>query len=215
MEAERNLSIERVYETYVVSFYKDEIHATVTSDCDTLTRWINEIEHPNLFIVGFDIQYRYCYLNDFVSTVQLCVGSRCLIYQLEYVDYDYPDVLLNFLANEEYTFVGWVINHSLTRLEMEHALDIPGGMEVDLMNLLNWYLASWIDSLEYDDEWAELAEILVEKELEDMPEDLIILRWDLRRLTPRQVKHLSVDAFVAFEMGRVLNARQYRLITDT
>ncbi|PIM97648.1 hypothetical protein CDL12_29882 [Handroanthus impetiginosus] len=90
MEAERNLSIERVYETYVVSFYNDEIYTTVTSDCDTIARWINEIEHPNLFIVGFD----------------LCVGSRCLIYQLEYVDYDYPDVLLNFLANEEYTFVG-------------------------------------------------------------------------------------------------------------
>ncbi|PIN00252.1 hypothetical protein CDL12_27242 [Handroanthus impetiginosus] len=203
------------FQTYAISFYNDEIDTTVTSDCDTVERWINEIPRPNLFIVGVDIKYRYDDLKDFVSTVQLCVGSRCLIYQLEFVDYDFPDVLLDFLANEEYTFVGWDIDYSLTRLETETALDIPRALVVDLMNLAGYRSLNNMDMLEYiffdDPDCIELAEMVLEKELEDMPEEVLMLRWDLRQLTSEQVKYACVDAFVAFEMGRILNARQYRL----
>ncbi|PIM97000.1 hypothetical protein CDL12_30539 [Handroanthus impetiginosus] len=193
-----NFRIKPVCHKYVVSFFKDKIHTTVTSDCATVERWIKEIERPNLFIVGFDIQYSpWVRLNDFVSTVQLCVGGRCLIYQLEFIDYDFPDVLLDFLANEEYTFVGLDISHALARLKREHALDISRAMVVDYAY--------------YDAGLRELTELVLDKDLVNMPDNVMLRKWSLRRLTAGQVKHACVEAFVAFEIGRVLNAREYRL----
>ncbi|PIN00255.1 hypothetical protein CDL12_27245 [Handroanthus impetiginosus] len=196
-----------VHRKYVVSFFGDQILTTITADSDIVTQWFNEMERPSLLLVGVGVHFR-CF-NEFVAaTLELCVGGRCLLYQVDCVTTEHPDALLDFLRNEEYTFVGWKISRHLNRLYEDQALDIPRKISVELRKLT----AKRCADLGRDAELSALAEMVLGKELEDMPVDnLIPLRWDLDVLLASQVKHACAEAFVSFEIGRVLNAREYRL----
>ncbi|KAL0383399.1 UNVERIFIED_CONTAM: hypothetical protein Scaly_0627200 [Sesamum calycinum] len=115
-------------EAYLVSFFGDTIFTQVTHDPDTVTRWISDIEsiHRNrlhCLIVGLDVEWRPSfnrYQQNPVATLQLCVGRRCLIYQIIHSDDDIPDSLVDFLSNGDYTFVGVKIYSNLDKLETDY-----------------------------------------------------------------------------------------------
>lgn len=51
----------------------------------------------------------------------------------------------------------------------------------------------------------DLASLVLDKEV-DKPRWVTLSGWDNRRLTYDQVEYACFDAFVCFEMGRMLNA---------
>ncbi|KAK7820877.1 uncharacterized protein LOC111985631 [Quercus suber] len=69
---------------------------------------------------------------DPVATLQLCVGRRCLIFQLIYATH-FPNSLIEFLGNEDFTFVGVGIESDVEKLLDDY--DLKVGNVVDLRGL--------------------------------------------------------------------------------
>ncbi|KAL0339819.1 UNVERIFIED_CONTAM: hypothetical protein Sradi_4498700 [Sesamum radiatum] len=197
-------------EAYLVSFFGDTIFTQVTHDPDTVTRWISDIESIHRYrlhclIVGLDVEWRPSfnrYQQIPVATLQLCVGRRCLIYQIIHSDDDIPDSLVDFLSNEDYTFVGVNIYSNLDKLETDYDEIKIVHNAVDLRRLVaNRYRRR--DLLYAGLE--ELAKVVLHKEVEK-PRRVTMSRWDSRWLTAEQAQYACTDAFMCFEIGRVLKA---------
>ncbi|XP_073158328.1 3'-5' exonuclease-like [Henckelia pumila] len=193
---------------YTVDFYGDSIYTTVTNDCAVVSEWISDVEsihHRRLhhLIVGLDIEWRPAYgrTPNPAATLQLCVGRRCLIYQIIHSQGATPFSLTRFLSNPNYTFVGVGIESDLDKLEQDYDL----GSDVNTVDLRD--LAAY----EYDRRelkskgLKDLASLVLGKEMEK-PRWVTMSRWDNRQLTYDQVEYACIDAFVCFEMGRMMNA---------
>ncbi|XP_073313520.1 3'-5' exonuclease-like [Primulina huaijiensis] len=196
------------HNTYEVLFYDYSIHTTVTHDPATVSRWISEVESIHRsrlhhLIVGLDVEWRPSYSrynNNPVATLQLCVGRRCLVYQLIHSP-GVPSSLTGFLSNPNYTFVGIGIKADLEKLEEDYEFGYSAN-SVDLRDLAaNAYGRSELRNSGVK----TLAEIVLEKEVKK-PKSVTMSRWDNPWLTPAQVQYACVDAFVCFEIGRILNA---------
>lgn len=116
--------------TYIVRAVNDEIRATVTNSGDVVSDWIGDIHrihHRRLdrLIVGLDVEYWRpinldgTYGRKAVALLQLCVGRRCLIFQLHYSDF-IPDKLLDFLKDDRFKFVGVGINGDAENLKQRY-----------------------------------------------------------------------------------------------
>ncbi|XP_073157402.1 3'-5' exonuclease-like [Henckelia pumila] len=196
------------HNTYEVLFFGDSIHTTVTHDPATVSQWISEVESIHSrrldhLIVGLDIEWRPSfnrYVQNPVATLQLCVGRRCLVYQLIHSP-GIPSSLVAFLANPNYTFVGIGIRADLEKLEEDYEFGYRAN-SVDLRDLA----ANAYGRQELTNSGVKLlARIVLEKEVEK-PKRVTMSRWDNPWLTPDQVQYACVDAFVCFEIGRILNA---------
>ncbi|KAG8372184.1 hypothetical protein BUALT_Bualt12G0040000 [Buddleja alternifolia] len=201
------------HDVYIVSFFNDDIYTTVTHDPDTVSKWISEIEriHRRRLIVGFDIKWSPSYSRhrNPVATLHLSVGRRCLIYQLLHSPY-IPDSLINFLSDQNHTFVGVNIDSDLIKLEEDYRGFGATAVAVDLRDLA-------AEAYERNDlenaGLRELARGVLGKNVE-MPRRVTMCRWDKRWLTAEQVKYGCVDAYVSFEIGRVLINSSYHYDDD-
>ncbi|KZV30579.1 hypothetical protein F511_05729 [Dorcoceras hygrometricum] len=196
------------HNTYEVLFFGDSIHTTVTQDPDTVSQWISEVEFIHRFrlhhlIVGLDVEWRPSYnrnIHSPVATLQLCVGRRCLVFQLIHSP-GIPSSLTGFLSNPAYTFVGIGIQADLEKLEEDYGFGYSA-KSVDLRDLAaNAYGRRDLTN----SGMKQLAMIVLEKDVEK-PKRVTMSRWDNPWLTPDQVQYACVDAFVCFEIGRLLNA---------
>ncbi|XP_052176270.1 3'-5' exonuclease-like [Diospyros lotus] len=192
-------------ERYDVFVDDNRIITIVTHSPGSVNSWISEIErihHRRLhkLIVGLDIEWRphSRYSQNPAATLQLCVGRRCLIFQLIHAPY-IPQSLVDFLGNSSYTFVGVGIDGDVGKLSSDYDLvvertfdlrdwavddyDIPGLQNAGLKTLSSVVLG-----------------ISVEK-----PREITMSRWDYRELSLEQVRYACTDAFLSFEIGRVLN----------
>ncbi|MCE2056088.1 hypothetical protein HAX54_044028 [Datura stramonium] len=198
------------YRLYDVYFYSDRILTTVTSDPDIVTDWINEIEflhrrRLNRLIVGLDIEWRPSfnrYQQNPVATLQLCVGRRCLIFQLVYCEY-IPDALTEFLLNPCYAFVGVGIKNDVEKLEEDYEISVENVVDLrqlaaDLYNSTNLRRAGL----------KTLCQVVLGREMEK-PRHITMGRWDNEWLDMDQVRYACVDAFVSFDIGKSLNASAY------
>ncbi|XP_049401500.1 Werner Syndrome-like exonuclease [Solanum stenotomum] len=193
------------YQLFDVFFFSDQILTTVTCNPDVVTNWINGIEYVhrrrlNRLIVGLDIEWRPTfnrYQHNPVATLQLCVGRRCLIFQLLYCEY-IPDSLTEFLLNPCYAFVGVGIANDVEKLEEDYSLRVEN--TVDLRDLADYNLRN--AGLK------TLCQVVLGREMEK-PRHVTIGRWDNEWLDSDQVQYACVDAFVSFEIGRCMNATPY------
>lgn len=115
--------------TYIVSTFDKVIKATVTASGDVVSDWINEmillIHRHNLdhLIVGLDLEWcphgfhGTCGENP-VALIQLCVGGRCLVFQLRNRDY-IPVKFNDFLLDDRFRFVGVRIRDDLEKLKCQ------------------------------------------------------------------------------------------------
>ncbi|KAL8489209.1 hypothetical protein ACS0TY_024728 [Phlomoides rotata] len=199
------------YSTYDVSFFNDSIFTTVTHDPDGVCDWISDIEYIHRrrlhrLIVGLDVEWRPSFSRGFfnpVATLQICVGRRCLIYQIPHSPY-IPQALVDFLSDSEYTFVGVGVGSDLNKLENDYGF----GGDAHAVDL-GWLAAEEYDRRELKNAGLrELGRIVLGVEVEK-PRRVTLSRWDNRRLTGEQVQYATVDAFVSFEIGRILNASDY------
>ncbi|XP_073015727.1 3'-5' exonuclease-like [Primulina eburnea] len=197
-----------IYTTsFNVDFYGDSIDATVTDDCNAVSVWISEVEsiyrcRLHHLIVGLDAEWRPAFSRfpNPIAVLQLCVGRRCLIYQIIHSQ-GIPFSLTSFLSNSNYTFVGVGIKSDLEKLEQDYGL----GRDVNAVDLRD--LAAY-ELLNMDLKCKglkDLASVVLNKVV-DKPMWVTLSRWDNRRLTYDQVEYACLDAFVCSEMGRMLNA---------
>ncbi|GFP85033.1 werner syndrome-like exonuclease [Phtheirospermum japonicum] len=199
------------HNTYDVFFSGDTIFTTVTADPATVSSWISDIRsihHYRLrnLIVGLDVEWRPSYtrnLQNPVATVQICVGRRCLVYQIIHTDY-IPQSLADFLSDDDFTFVGVSVQSDLDKLDAEYGIG-RYARSVDLRRLA----ADAYGRAELKQAGMKyLASLVLGKEVEK-PRRVTMSNWDNRWLTDDQVLYACIDAFVSFEIGRVLNASSY------
>ncbi|TMW96426.1 hypothetical protein EJD97_007378 [Solanum chilense] len=198
------------YINYDVSFYGDSILTTVTWDPEIVTHWITDVESDVFFrdVVGLDIEWRphYRQIRNPVATLQLCVGRRCLIFQLLQSRNPIPQSLITFL--DTYTFVGVGIEADVEKLERDHGVIVS--FSVDLRELASTaYEAFGLGyQIRTNAGLKELCSVVLAKEMVK-PAHITRSRWDNRYLSEEQVEYACIDAFVCFEIEKRLNASGY------
>ncbi|XP_054790250.1 3'-5' exonuclease-like [Prosopis cineraria] len=132
-----------------------------------------------------------------VAIFQLCVGPRCLIFQILHAP-NIPQSLISFLGNANHKFVGVGIEEDVEKLVCDYDLSVA--TYVDLRDLA-------ADKLGDEDlkksGLKTLALRVLEKEIEK-PKSISRSRWDNPWLNSEQVKYACIDAFISFEVGRLL-----------
>ncbi|XP_073157633.1 3'-5' exonuclease-like [Henckelia pumila] len=191
------------HKTYDVHFFGDSIHTTVTHDPDIVTQWISDLGSGHR-IVGLDVEWRPVFKRNArhpAATLQLCVARRCLIFQLIHAP-TVPSSLVGFLSNSEYTFVGVGIKSDLKKIGKDYDGLGLDAKTVDLRSLA----AEVYERKELKNSGVKgLTKVVLEKEVQK-PRGVTMSRWDKRWLKPDQVQYACLDAFVCYEMGRILNA---------
>jgi hypothetical protein len=170
-----------------VMFEGGAITTTVTSSGASVKAWVDEVLSVHRrrlrdLIVGLDVEWRPLFGPGYSPTalLQLCVGRRCLVFQLLHADYN-PAALKEFLADPDYRFVGVGVAADAARLWNDEGLNVANAVD--------------------------LAEVAAEETGRvdlDKPEEVRLGRWDDYYLTTQQIKYACIDAFVSFEVGRML-----------
>ncbi|KAK4412788.1 hypothetical protein Salat_2926000 [Sesamum alatum] len=199
------------HNTYDVFFFDDTILTTVTHDPDTVSDWISEIMYIHRrrlhsLIVGLDVEWRPSFTRHYqnpVATLQICVGRRCLIYQLIHTRY-IPDSLDDFLSDDDFTFVGVGVNPDLEKLDSDYGI----GGEARAVELGKRAADEYGRKELKNAGLKGLSSFVLGREMEK-PRRVTTSRWDNRWLTAEQVQYACIDAFVSFEIGRILNASDY------
>ncbi|CAK9153590.1 unnamed protein product [Ilex paraguariensis] len=192
----------RSYELYDVDFFDDTIKTLVTSTPCIVDTWISDMEYLHRhrlhkLIVGLDVEWRPG--SNPPATLQLCIGQNCLIFQLIWAP-EIPQSLLDFLSNDDYTFVGVGINQDVEKLRDECCLEVAN--TVDLRGLAARELGS--DAFRSAG-LVGLARDVLGKNFEK-PNCVTMSEWDVDWLSLDQVMYACVDAFVSFQIGRCLKA---------
>ncbi|KAK7246250.1 hypothetical protein RIF29_41112 [Crotalaria pallida] len=196
---------------FTVNLHGTEITVTVTATPSVVRQWVHATLYNrrlyrflNRFVVGLGVQWTPDgSSNPPAEILQLCVGCKCLVFQLELAD-RVPLKLRKFLLDPTITFVGlW--NHSdrkklrdsVHRLEMcKNPIDLRYHAETeDDENLVR----------------ASLSEI-VEKSLGyevDQSREVSMSDWGKEVLSSEQVLYACIDAHCAFLIGK--NRRAWEL----
>ncbi|CAH9127585.1 unnamed protein product [Cuscuta epithymum] len=189
--------------SYTVDFFDTQISVTVTKAPSVVRKWISTTVYlrnrRRLFgrlVVGVGVQWSPYRGNDPpADTLQLCVGCRCLIFQLSHAT-TVPFVLRRFLRDESNTFVGIWTDSDQKKLAMEHGLEIH--------RLLD--LRRYVETDDGERLHTESVEKIVRECLgfEGVCLDQAISRsrWDAHFLSWDQVLQATVKAYVAFQIGK-------------
>ncbi|KAB1222804.1 Werner Syndrome-like exonuclease [Morella rubra] len=198
---------DNTYNLYVVSLDSDDVLTLVTHSPSMVDSWISDIyrihsRRLHRLVVGLDVEWRPSFnrhVQNPVATLQLCVGRRCLIFQIVRAPY-FPDSLIEFLGDGSFTFVGVGIESDVEKLLDDYELEVAN--VVDLRDLV-------------EEEWGirelrnaglkQLAWEVLGKDIQK-PRRVTLSRWDNERLSHAQVQYACLDAFLSFEIGRFLNA---------
>ncbi|THG01362.1 hypothetical protein TEA_015171 [Camellia sinensis var. sinensis] len=160
---------------------------------------ITAIHRPRLhrLIVGLDIEWRpnNRFHDNPAATLQLCVGHRCLVFQLIYSP-QIPQSLFDFLNNRIYTFVGVGIHSDVEKLAEDYGLSVA--TTVDLLSL-----AADCGMIELRNAGLKnLAREVLGKEIEQ-PRRITMSRWDNEWLYPEQVQYASLMLFFLLRLEGV------------
>jgi ribonuclease D len=155
-------------------------------------------------IVGLDVEWRPSYspVQNPTALLQLCVGRRCLIFQLLHADY-IPDDLEDFLADPGFRFVGVGVQGDANRLDNDHRLRVANtvdlrGLAADGMQMRRLRQAGL----------KGIASAVMGVNIEK-PRNVTMGQWDAYELSEEQIQYACIDAFVSFEVGRKLLTGDY------
>lgn len=192
--------------SYKVDFFGTPIDVTVTSSSSVVRKWIRTTlflrrDYIGRLVVGVGVQWTPWNGNEPpADTLQLCVGTRCLIFRLSLAT-TVPLILRRFLLDRDNTFVGIWNGSDEKKLQMsEH--------ELRLHRLLD--LRRYIST----DYGGSLARASVERIVEEclgyegvrLEKDISMSDWGNEDLSYEQILQACVDAYVAFEIGKNLRA---------
>ncbi|XP_047327408.1 Werner Syndrome-like exonuclease [Impatiens glandulifera] len=194
---------------YDVKFFEYTILTLVTHTPSFVDTWISEIQtihrdrrpHQKL-IVGLDIEWRpnfSSYNDNPAATLQLCVGDRCLIFQLIHAP-SIPLSLIEFFKNPNHMFVGVGVDKDIEKLIDDYGFEVRGSI-CDLGKLAaDRYNDRTVRNAGLKTLSARVLGKVVEK-----PKKVSLSRWDCEWLSVQQVQYACLDAFLSFEIGRILN----------
>ncbi|KAJ4806739.1 Werner syndrome-like exonuclease [Rhynchospora pubera] len=200
--------------TYVIDYdaIDEVVKTTVTASGEVAADWIDEIlrihrRRLNHLIVGLDIEWcphgwHGTTGENSAALLQLCVGRRCLVFQLIHCDY-IPDELSDFLLDDRFRFVGVGIHADLQKLDDDYDLEVENA--VDLR-----YLAAEKTGRPVMRQWG--LQNLVREFMGAhivKPRNVRLSDWSRRALTQEQIEYAAFDAFTSFEIGRRLVVGEY------
>ncbi|CAM8968114.1 unnamed protein product [Rhodiola kirilowii] len=198
----RQCQTHNLYDVYLDDF---RIRTLVTHTPHMVDQWIAQVGqilnlHQRL-IVGLDVEWRPNFQpnqgDNPVAVLQLCVANRCLIFQILRAPF-LPRSLASFLGNPSYKFVGVGIRSDVARLVEWYNLNVVN--QVDLRVLA----AERRGRPDYRNAGIKiLARDLLGKEIEK-PQRVTMSRWDTECLSHAQVQYACLDAYLSYEIGRVL-----------
>uniref|UniRef100_A0A803LT62 3'-5' exonuclease domain-containing protein n=2 Tax=Chenopodium quinoa TaxID=63459 RepID=A0A803LT62_CHEQI len=193
-----------------VNFSNHSIATTVTSSAESVESWINRVEYIHRrrlhkLVVGLDIEWRpntSRYFRNPVAVLQLCVGHHCLVFQLLYAT-RIPQGLVDFLTNEDYTFVGVGIDDDVQKLKQDYGLDV--NYTVDLRTLVS---TRWDEPSFRNSGLVSLAYNVLDLEYVKQ-RNITLSDWSQPNLSIAQVQYAAIDAFLSFEIGKKLDAAHF------
>lgn len=182
---------------YAVEFYGDEIEVTVTKDATVVNDWILQTVHTHhcrlhKLLIGLDIEWLPCFNpeeNHPVALLQLCVGRRCLLFQLLHKD-SVPGFLVNFLRDPNFKFVGVGVKGDAEKLLRDHRLFVANTVDLNQLALLV-YGEEVYGKMGLKRMAKEVLGKVMEKPLNVTPS-----KWDAEELVYEQVEYAAIDAFV-------------------
>ncbi|KAI5000285.1 Werner Syndrome-like exonuclease [Hordeum vulgare subsp. vulgare] len=194
----------------IVAFGQDHVHTTLTSSGDVVDEWLGLVYHIHRrrldrLVVGLDVEWRPSLRGlppGPVALLQLCVGRRCLVFQIFRADY-VPDSLFHFLADARFTFVGVGVFGDAQKLSAHYGLQVAN--TVDLRHLAASALGkpalcrTGLQGLVW-----QVMGVWPEK-----PYHVRVSAWDAPWLTREQLQYACADAFASFEVGRRLYDGDY------
>ncbi|KAL3654995.1 hypothetical protein CASFOL_000781 [Castilleja foliolosa] len=180
---------------------------------DIVSNWISAIKHLNRYklynlVVGLDVEWRPSCdsVRNPAATVQICIGNRCLIYQIIHSTNRFPQSLIDFLSNDDFTFVGVDVQSDFNALKTDYELTC-NPRAVDLRMLA----ASALDRPDLHQAVLKtLASLVLGNEM-NKSTTVRTSNWDAHCLTDEQVNYAAIDAFVSYKIGEVLKACYWSL----
>jgi len=175
------------------------IRTTVTNSGDAVKRYLRDVcdKHGQRLLVGLDTEWRVIRSGAHrMAVLQLCVGRRCLVFQIARADY-VPAALRGFLADPGHIFAAVGVDNDVDRLCDDFGLVVANA--VDLAPAAAEVLGrpelrrSGLQTLA-----REVMGVHVDKD-----KDVTRSEWG-RPLSTVQVRYACIDAFVSFEVGRLL-----------
>ncbi|CAL4961532.1 unnamed protein product [Urochloa decumbens] len=190
--------------TAVVSFDEDCIDTTLTDSGDVVEWWLAETYrmHRRGHVAGLDVEWRPALTQSPVAVLQLCVGHRCLVFQILRAD-RVPAMLAAFLADPRFTFVGVGVRDDAAKLRAGYALRVANA--VDLRRLAAdatgrpELLRAGLQALAW-----QVMGVQMEK-----PYHVRTSAWDAPVLSDDQLMYACADAFASYEVGRRLYDGEY------
>ncbi|XP_078447007.1 3'-5' exonuclease-like [Wolffia australiana] len=183
---------------FFLKVFGRQVCATVTMDPGAVRRWIYRIIYHHQFlyytgrlVVGLGLQWRSDPRiggRERVATIQLCVGSRCLIFQIIHAG-RVPRILERFLSNPDVTFVNVAIAYDCRKLWEEYQLQVATAVDLwkrtptgrmSMQEMVSKFLG-W--EMEED----ELKPIAVARS-----------NWEAEWLDQAQVRYACLDVFCSF-----------------
>lgn len=191
------------YRIFSVEVHRVWITVTVTSRPSVVRKWIRSIiyfnhYHLNRLVVGLGVQWAPDSMHEDnpAATLQLCVGRRCLVFQLIHSE-TVPLLLRRFLLNPNIFFVGlWNSRDEDKLLGSKHVLEVH-----QLVDLRHHAVTAEGEGLA-----RKSVKDIVKEYLgfdgEGPDKSISMSQWNEERLTPLQVWQACYDAFVCFTIGR-------------
>nr|CAB3477827.1 unnamed protein product [Digitaria exilis] len=193
------------YDTDVVMDDGTVIKTTVTSSGDAVEAFLREVgdNHGHHLLVGIDTEWRVVPAEhdgrpkNRMAVLQLCVGRRGLVFQIFHADH-VPDALRAFLACPDHRFLGVAVDGDVKRLSEDCGLAVANAVE------LRHVAAEVLARPKLREAGLKALTREVMGVLIDKPKRLTMSKWDERRLSMEQVRYACIDAFVSYEIGRLL-----------
>ncbi|CAF2079549.1 hypothetical protein HID58_044316 [Brassica napus] len=195
----RTVATYNTHQEHTVDFFGNEFTVTVTRSTSVITRWINNVQYYNHYssshplVVGVGVQWTPA--DPEADTLQLCVGTRCLVIQLSHCD-DVPDELRSFLTDPRTVYVGFWNGQDAGKLaRSRHGLEI--GELLDLRNYVQDSGGFGMSRCSFE----EMVEECMGYQGVRLDRGISMSDWSAYELDHEQILQASVDAYVCFELG--------------
>ncbi|XP_014492605.1 Werner Syndrome-like exonuclease [Vigna radiata var. radiata] len=191
---------------YNVTFHSDTILTLLTSNPSEVHCWISDIlrchYRRSTLLVGLDIEWRPNFrrnMNNPVATLQLCVGRRCIVFQILHAPF-IPLSLVSFLGDANNTFMGVGIQGDVQKLLEDCSLRVANFLELGSLAVEK------LGDPALNTAGLKTLGLRVLGLEVDKPKKISRSRWDNGWLSDEQVQYAAIDAFVSFEIGRRLSS---------
>ncbi|TVU04163.1 hypothetical protein EJB05_50256, partial [Eragrostis curvula] len=191
-----------------VLFNNKTIYTTVTKSVDAVERFIEEVrgDHREHLLVGLDTEwhrYRSIYsrsgYGNKTAIVQICVGDRCLIFQIYHADRT-PWVLKEFLGCPHCKFVRADVQQDVRRLALDFGFRVCNPVDLQPIGIRLGYGS---------EERQPSLKVLVKGLLRaDMDKDKELHKtWARETLTLKHISYAAIDAYASLEVAKAMDVK--------